>query len=129
MGSTIDVDLSLETRAGPASLPNEGVFWFLLPLFDDLANSHGKRIDLYGDVEFRLSELALIDRLIQSARSRCAEMPNSWNQSVGRHTMPKPEQKLRVRVSKDDVVSWLSAIARVVVEARDARVGVRFVGD
>ena len=129
MPRTIEVDLSLERSVGPAPFPNEGVYWFLWPLFDHLASSHGKKIDLYGEVEFRTGELALIDRLIADGRKLCAAMPPSWDQAIGALSRPAPTRRIAVRVRQSEVLEWLSAIEQTVANARETTAAVRFCGD
>jgi hypothetical protein len=130
----LDVELHLP-RGAPdplrESLPleNEGVYWFLYPLFEGLRKSHGKFIDIYGEVSFRGDAISLLSGLIDKARSVTALQPAKWPQVWGVQIHPPPRQVRTVSVSRSEVDKWLAEVFRLSTRASEYNGTLLFIGD
>jgi hypothetical protein len=88
IGIAIDAH-SLAMRAEPVvTLGDDGYYWFLHPLFVDLASRTGQYIDLYGDAAFAGPALDALGDTTERARRLVEEQPDSWQVHVGTQTAP-----------------------------------------
>ncbi|MCR9098145.1 MAG: hypothetical protein NXI30_28325 [bacterium] len=111
------------------SLENEAHYWFLWPLIDALRASHGKYVDLYGDVAFRSSELPLLEKLISDCKARLASSPPEWQQHCGVSLAGSTKTIHSQLVRRGDLELWLEKLASLVELAREVGSGVEFSGD
>ena len=111
-----------------AAFRSDGYYWFLHPLFERLRNSHGKYIDLYGDAEFRKSELPLIERLLNDAESLISSQPPRWEVHVGTQTGPV-KRELYAEVDRPSFVHLIAQLRAVLSAAETSGSGIRFIGD
>jgi hypothetical protein len=74
---------------------NGGYYWFLHPLFCNLAKETGQYIDLYGDAEFRGNDRRLLRETLLEARRQVATQPEQWFVHVGTQTAPTTRDLLK----------------------------------
>src|SRR5437763_11663789 len=72
-------------------LDNDGYYWFLAPLFEQLARETGQSVDLYGDAAFDGKNLQVLRRMLTGARTLVESQPGTWEVHVG--TQLKPVHK------------------------------------
>ena len=113
----------------PMTLEDEAHYWFLWPLIDALRASHGKYVDLYGDVDFRSSEIPLLEKLIADARESLSSQPEEWQQSCGTTQGPGRSREVLKVVRRVDVVEWLDRLSALAATAREGGGTIQFFGD
>lgn len=64
-------------------LDDEGYYWFLEPLFRQLAEQTGQFIDLYGHSRFVGDSLSALERTLYGAVALVDAQPESWAVIVG----------------------------------------------
>jgi hypothetical protein len=69
-------------------LDNDGYYWFLHPLFEQLAGETGQYIDLYGDAMFAGRDLDALERTLSAARRLVETHPDSWKVHIGTQVEP-----------------------------------------
>jgi hypothetical protein len=116
-------------RASPqASFLSDGYYWFLYPLIDRLRKSHGKYIDLYGETEFRLGELAPLRRFLDDAEALIKPQPTRWRVHIGTQTEPT-KRELHAAVERVEFEALIAQLRGIVAEAEASRSSVLFIGD
>jgi len=110
------------------SLDDDGCYWFLHPLFEQLAHLTGKYIDLYGRADFSGTDLDALLQTLTAARALVAEQPEEWDVVQGVRPGPEPEE-LRATVRKSEVRSLLDALDSAARSARITGQCVTFFGD
>lgn len=111
-----------------AILDNDGYYWFLHPLMDRLRLSHGRYIDLYGDVEFRVGELSLLYNLLDEAETMVRARPERWQVHMGTVVLPTTRE-LYADVEQGAFLRLIAQLRDIVAAAEDAGAGVLFLGD
>ncbi len=134
MEMTIDIQAFLPPRAkrsdpAPMTLADEAHYWFLWPLIDALRASHGKYVDLYGDVDFRSSEIPLLEKLIADARESLSSQPEKWQQACGATQGHGPSREVLKTVRRIDVVEWLNRLSALAAATREGGGTIQFLGD
>ena len=107
---------------------NDGYYWFLHPLFDDIRKECGRYIDLYGDATFGPEELFRLEELLTRAYEMLPPGARRWNVHVGRQTRPE-EKELFETVSRPTIEKLLSQFRGAVADAKARGWCVKFVGD
>jgi hypothetical protein len=69
-------------------LQDDGIYWFLHPLFERLRTETGQYIDLYGDAAFEGQNLSALERILVEARRLVACQPEAWEVHVGAQMSP-----------------------------------------
>ena len=59
-------------------LVDDGYYWFLYPLLEELQAATGQDLDLYGDATFAGTDLDALARMLSEARRRVEMQPESW---------------------------------------------------
>jgi len=112
---------------------NGGYYWFLYPLFVQLAEKTGQLIELYGAAEFRGDALLLLQETLRKARRLVTEQSEEWSVDVGTQTLPNaPEQAPRTvfkKVERAKFVLLVDALLAIVELARSTGVAVVCFGD
>ena len=129
---TLDVGLA-DSEGGLRSSPQvtfreDGYYWFLDPLIERLRESHGKHIDLYGNAEFRKSELSLLTRFLGDAEVLIQSRPARWKVRVGTPSGPQ-KRGAHVEVERGKFMSLILQLRDVVSAAEEAGSSVLFIGD
>ncbi len=116
-------------RSSPqVAFRDDGYYWFLYPLIEGLRESHGKYIDLYGEAEFRRSELSLLTRFLGDAEVLIQSQPARWKVHVGMQTGTE-KRELPVEVERGKFMSLILQLRDVVAAAEADGISVLFIGD
>jgi hypothetical protein len=116
-------------RSSPqVAFRDDGYYWFLYPLIEGLRKSHGKYIDLYGEAEFRRSELSLLTRFLGDAEVLIQSQPARWKVHVGTQTGTE-KRELPVEVERGKFMSLILQLRDVVAAAEADGTSVLFIGD
>lgn len=65
------------------ALDDDGYYWFLHPLFEELSGATGQYIDLYGNAAFAGPDLDALGRMLSAARRLIEAQPKSWEVHTG----------------------------------------------
>jgi len=116
-------------------LEDDGYYWYLHPLFEELRAATGEYIDLYGNASFSGTMLTELENVVSRARDLVEREPSSWDVCVGQELVPwkKGARKhLKPRfsvVSKDQFLALLNRWQNVIVRAKKLRRPVVCFGD
>ncbi|MCI0377739.1 MAG: hypothetical protein L0215_09045 [Gemmataceae bacterium] len=99
-------------------LDDEGYYWFLHPLFWELAEKTGQYIDLYGDAAFSGESLRELERVLVQARAQVLAQPESWKVKIGTLLDPVHKKQLYARVTREEFLKLLREWRRVIRRAR-----------
>ncbi|MBB6049386.1 hypothetical protein [Armatimonas rosea] len=109
-------------------LDDDGYYWFLHPLFEQLAKETGQYIDLYGNAYFEGASLdALLEVLIQ-ARQQIESQPTTWPVSVSIQIWPEYKEIFE-DVNKAIFLERLNQWENLVVLARQQNLAIVCQGD
>jgi hypothetical protein len=107
---------------------DDGYYWFLYPLFQELANQTGQLIDLYNDARFTTEQLPTLQATLHEARRITQQQPDEWLVKVG--TRLKPDYKaLYQSVSKQRLLAALDQLDRLIDHALAQNEDVICIGD
>jgi hypothetical protein len=109
-------------------LENDGVYWFLHPLFERLRVETGQYIDLYGDASFAGDGLPALKRMLAEARSLAESQPECWQVNVGTQVSPV-SRELYEPVRREVLLALLAQWAEVVRRAEELECPVVCCGD
>ena len=107
---------------------DDGYYWFLHPLFEDLKNKTGEYIDLFGAAAFGGDKLASFDDTIASARDLVASQSDHWSVVTG-ILMEEPPRNMYSEVSKQQMQTLLDKLSSAIKKARATNAFVTFWGD
>jgi hypothetical protein len=104
IGITVKQDRSgaLDPRWGIA-LDDDGYYWYLYPLFEELHSQTGEMIDLYGDALFKGETLLSLQRIVQKALEIVRKQPPEWEVLIGWYGVS--QEQIFSKVSKETFVS------------------------
>ena len=71
------------------SLDDDGYYWYLHPLLEELAASTGQYIDLYGDASFSGQQLGAVKKMLAKAKRLVASQPACWEVCIGQQLIPR----------------------------------------
>ena len=97
---------------------DEGLYWFLHPLFERLRAATGQYIDLYGGASFAGYSLIALQRMLADARTLVQAQPVSWQVHVGTQTAPVHREVYRP-VECGALLSFITAWERIVARAEE----------
>jgi len=106
------------------ALDDDGYYWFLHPLFEQLHAESGQYIDLYGDASFTGVGLDALERMLTRARQLIESQPKTWQVHTGTQFAPvrreihkpvKREEFLRLIVLWEQVVDRARKTGRSVI--------------
>ena len=109
-------------------LDDNGYYWFLHPLFQELAKQTGKSIDLYGDTKFAVHELSQLRALLTKAKSNVAAQPSKWRVRVGTRAAPV-EREVYDEVEKQEFQRLLDRFTSLIDECENSGGEIHCVGD
>jgi hypothetical protein len=107
---------------------NDGYYWFLHGLFEELRNETGLYLDLYGDAMFGTSHFGRLKKLLEQATELVEAQPATWRVNVGTEVHPV-ERKVFEIVTKEEFRLLLRGFRRVVDEAQRLGGYVQCIGD
>lgn len=107
---------------------NDGYYWFLHGLFEELRNETGLYLDLYGDAMFATSHLPRLKKLLDRATELVEAQPARWSVNVGTRVHPVEEDVFST-VTKQEFRRLLAEFRRVVDEAERLGGYVQCAGD
>jgi len=100
------------------SLEDDGYYWFLSDLFDQLKAETGQYIDLYGNATFPTSQLDALERTVAAAKELVDAQGESWKVHTGTQLLPVRKEVYQV-VKREEFQRLLTEWAQVVVRARE----------
>jgi hypothetical protein len=103
------------------TLEDDGYFWFLYPLFEELWRETGKWIDLYEAPVFVGPELKALQTTLATARRLIRQQPDQWEVLIGGARCSTVEKK--------QFLSLLRKIGRIATRAIRTNRCVTFFGD
>lgn len=107
---------------------NEGYYWYLHPLFEELRERTGQYIDLYGTAAFGGTTLDDLKKTLVKAIMLTQLQPQSWEVRTGTQTAPVRKQ-IYVTVHKQEFLEMLGQLESAVEEAQTEGAWVTFCGD
>src|SRR5436190_1566231 len=72
----------------PSLQLDDGYYWFLHSLLEELAMATGQYIDLYGDASFTGKDLAALEEMLKHAWNLVESQPANWDVCIGRVLVP-----------------------------------------
>ena len=118
-GKKIDYRMSFE---------NDGYYWYLNPLFEEMYEKIGIYIDLYGDAEFTGRNIHQLESLLNKAFEMIKNEPKNWDVYIGTQTHPD-KKDLFCKVSKIEFDSKLKTLQKMVTEVKEKSGRLIFSGD
>ena len=110
------------------SLHADGYYFYLYPLFVELAKQTGKMIDLYAESEFKTDSLPALKATLAKAKHLVDAQPEDWDVKTGWTDESKTVPMLD-RVNKDRFVHLLDDWTNMVNTAITKGQTIRCVGD
>lgn len=107
------------------SFDPEAYYWFLYPLIEEFASTHGKCIDLYDGAEFRPDELPSIHDLLDRAVALVSSQPVTFDVHVGTIS----ERKLYSTVEREAFLAFLEQVRSAVSRCERSGKPLLFYGD
>ena len=117
------------------SLEDDGYYWYLHPLFEELRAVTGQYIDLYGDASFSGSMLPALEDTVSRAHDLVERQPASWKVCVGQELVPWEKgvrKHLEPRfavVAKEQFLAILNRWQDVIIRAKKLQCPVVCFGD
>ena len=118
-----DTSLYSSMATPSVSIDNDGYYWYLHPLFEDLQRQTGQYINLYGNAEFTGTNIKAFIEMLQRAKGLISLQANNWDVHIGTQTEPE-KRKLFSAVDKRkffDLIRQLEKIAEA-AETTDCRI-------
>jgi len=91
----------------------DGYYWFLYPLFEELYALTGNMIDLYGNATFEAETLPFLQEMGEKARLKVARKPKNWDVRIGYQYTPKKEPILKT-VNRQRFLSMLDQLDKMI---------------
>jgi hypothetical protein len=109
-------------------LDDDGYYWFLYPLFEQVYAQTGKRIELHGRAEFNAAQLSILQAAIQQGREFVQQLPETW--SVPSHLRRgSTSEPLRMTVSKQQFLSLFEQFDHLITQAIAQQEHIVCIGD
>jgi len=103
-----------KTQAGLSiSLSDDGYYWFLHPLFQQLRDESGKYVDLYGDAFFTREDYPRLRRLLDEANEMARRQPSAWEVQVGTQLRPT-RKEIYGTVQRDNLFKIITTLRKMV---------------
>jgi hypothetical protein len=97
---------------------DDGYYWFLHPLFEELRAETGEYIDLYGGAVFEGESLVALQKMLANARSLVLAQSEVWSAHCGTQVKPV-HKKLFQEVRRNRLLRLLSKFARIAQRAEE----------
>jgi hypothetical protein len=123
IGHWDEPDSSLE-----ASFDPEAWYWFLRPLFEGFAETHGTLIDPWDGAAFEPDELPAVAELFDYALALVRTKPERFDVHVGT-LLTDPPRKQFVAVEREPFLAFLATVRGVVDRCAAAGKPMLFHGD
>ena len=120
-GDEMAVDIGIEINNEITYYVNfgdDGYYWFLYPLFEELSKRTGIYIDLYGDAEFTKGNINQFETLLDKATQMVENQPASWAVHIGTQTHPV-EKKLYSQVVKKEFYNKINKLRELILEVKN----------
>ena len=119
------------------SLENDGYYWYLHPILEDLRAATGQYIDLYGDASFTGENRRALEAALKSVRLLIQLQSDKWNVCIGQQLVPydkltrsRPHlREVMASVEKSQFLSILNQLDAVVTRAKQLNSPVVCFGD
>jgi hypothetical protein len=125
------IDISIESDKGAnyqMSLDDDGYYWYLHPLFEELRDRTGIYIDLYGDATFHRGNVSQLESLIIKANAFLKKEPDKWKVQTSVQTHPV-KKAIFQEVSKKTFKIKLKTLSDMVKEFKSSSAKLLFIGD
>jgi hypothetical protein len=109
-------------------LEDDGYYWFLRPLFDQLFEQTNEYVDPYGSAYFEGGSLDLLQEALTTAYQQVKSQPETWLVSGGFQTHPEYKEVFE-EVSKATFLEILNQWDNLVKLARQQNLGIVCYGD
>lgn len=109
-------------------LEDDGYYWFLHPLFEQLLVETGQYIDLYGYAVFAGANLVALNTMLTEARRRVEAQPEIWDVHTGMQLRPV-HQEIFEQVVRVKFLRLLTVWERVAARAQESGRAVVCFGD
>lgn len=110
-------------------LDDDGYYWFLWPLFQELFEETGQFIDLYGNACFESENLARLGQILERAQILVNTQPETWSVSVGIQTHQSHSHEVFQQVSKTHFLKLLNQWQSLLRLAEQSGQGIVAFGD
>jgi hypothetical protein len=116
-------------------LEDDGYYWYLHPLFEELRAATGQYIYLYGDASFSGPMLTALEEIVSRAQDLVDRQPATWNVCVGQELVPwekgaRKHSKPRFAVvAKDQFLALLNRWQDLIIRAKKSQRSVVCIGD
>ena len=139
----LDIGIGNGTSLSPVkgepsiSLDNDGYYWFLHPLFEDLRTTTGQYIDLYGDASFSGEQLVALEEMLKNARRLVDLQSAIWSVCIGYELVPRRKnarsrsrpKEIMATVEKQRFLAELDKWESIVARAKELNRPVVCFGD
>ena len=123
----LDIYLS-DTHSKEVFFEADGYYFFLYPLFEDLAQQTGQMIDLYNDALFENASLQNLKSTLEKAKQLIQAQPDEWDVVTGWTDQTK-KTPTHDKVSKERFQKLLDEFSQLVDTAIKAGKPIKCVGD
>jgi hypothetical protein len=119
---TLDIGILLSEKPldfdpeGAISFDDDGYFWFLYPIFQEIYTKTGEMIDLYEVTIFKGDNLLLLQEAIEKGLNLVENQPLEWDVHIGTQYYPI-QQELYSTVVKQDFLNLLHTFQKLVRRA------------
>ncbi len=111
------------------SLDDDGYYWFLYPLFTELAMQTGQPVDPYENAYFEGANLALLAQTLEKAKALIESQPETWSVSLGVQHHRGNQQEVFHKLDKARFQELISQWQKILVRAREMNLGIVCFGD
>jgi hypothetical protein len=114
------------------SFDPEAYYTFLLPLFEEFANTHGQMIDLYDGAMFEPEALAPVLELVDKAEALISSQPEAFKVHMGTNlgSYLEPEhEEIYHTVNRADYLAFIGRLRAAVLQAQRTGKRLVFFGD
>jgi hypothetical protein len=100
-----------------AELDDDGYYWFLHPLFWELAEETGQYVDLYGNASFEKETLSPLENMLSSACKLVGAQPETWEVQLSPQAVPE-QRELYSTVERGRFLELLAQLNTIVARSR-----------
>lgn len=100
------------------ALEDDGYYWFLEPLFQELYEKTEVYVDLYGAVSLKGEDLAALEQVIASAIDLVATQPETWQVCTGTQITPERKHFFQT-VERDHFLAQLAQFQQIIARAKE----------